>query len=143
MRSHSFCASFLYPPESSAGRQIWPGCVVECCTAYSAGRTFSRARERQMRQRQRGHPQLCPSLCVVPIVARALRAYVANARARRRSWRARGAASQSSLEAVSSARSGARLLPGRAFTVHARARTRWGSHRVTRRDVPAGAHCVL
>ena len=111
---------------------------------YSAGRTFSRAQERQKRQRQRGHPQLCPSLCVVPIVAaRALQAYVANARARRRSWRARGAASQSSLEAVSSARSGARLLPGRAFAVHARARTRWGCHRAMRRDVPAGAQRVL
>ena len=80
----------------------------------------------------------------MPIVAaRALRAYVADARARRRSWRAWSAAPQSSLEAVSSARSGARLLPGRAFAVHARARTRWGCHRAMRRDVPAGAQRVL
>ena len=88
-------------------------------------------------------PRLCPSYCVVPIVAaRALRAYVANARARRRSWGVRGAKPQSLLEAVSSARSGARLLPGRAFAVHARARTRWGCHRAVRRDVPAGAQRV-
>ena len=93
---------------------------------------------------RRSKTLLCPSSCVVPIVAaRALRAYVANARDRRRSWRAWSAAPQSSLEAVSSARAGARLLPGRAFAVHARVRTRWGSHRTTRRDVPAGAHRVL
>ena len=116
---------------------------AETATA-TRGLTFKSRRSRASAPRRAGHP------AVVPFTVR--RAHrrrarptgpVADARALRRVLRARSAVPQSSLDAVSPARSGARLLPLGAFAGRAHVRNCRALVCALRRSVPAGAPHAL